>query len=160
MLSTADLFDAHGDALRVLDPHLRNFGGAPTCCGPAVTLKVFEDNTLVRTALEAPGEGCVLVIDGGASLRYALVGDQIAALAVRNGWSGIVVHGAIRDTAEIATMPLAVFALGTNPRKTDKRGEGHAGAVLEINGVTVAPGQWIAADADGVVVATPGLPLP
>ncbi len=159
MVSTADLYDAHGDRLRVLDPALRSYGGAPSCCGPAATVKVFEDNALVRQALEQPGEGRVLVVDGGASLRYALVGDQIAELAVRNRWAGIVVHGAIRDSAAIATLPVAVFALGTNPRKTDKRGEGRSGAALEINGVTIAPGQWIAADSDGVVVAAAGLAL-
>lgn len=121
---TADLCDAHSDDLLVMEPLFSNFGGEPSFGGPAVTLKVFEDNSLVRAALEEAGQGRVLVVDGGASLRCALVGDQLAQLAVHNGWAGIVVQGCIRDSAAIAEMPIGVQAMGTHPLKSVKRGEG------------------------------------
>jgi len=151
--ATADLYDAHAECVQVADPLLRDFGGAVRFAGPIATCKVFEDNTLVRAALEDRGEGRVLVVDGGGSLRCALVGDQIAALAQRNGWSGIVVWGCIRDAAAIARMPIGVKALAANPRKSVKRGEGARDVAVGFAGVRFLPGAWLYADADGILVA-------
>jgi regulator of ribonuclease activity A len=139
--------------LRVLDPIFRDYGGVTAFSGPVATVKVHEDNVLVREALSSPGDGRVLVVDGGASLRYALVGDQLAQLAIDNGWRGIVVSGCIRDAEEMGAMPIGVKALATNPRKSVKRGQGVSGETVEIAGVTVAPGDWLYADRDGVIVA-------
>jgi regulator of ribonuclease activity A len=152
--STCDLCDAHeGDAsLRVLPPLFRSFGGAGGFQGPAATLQCFEDNSSVRSALEERGEGRVLVIDGGASMRCALVGGNLAALAAKNGWAGIVVDGCVRDSAELAAVAIGVRALGLHPLRSAKRGEGRRDAVVRLQGVVVKPGDWIVADADGVVV--------
>lgn len=155
---TADLldrFERHIDAgrLRVMTPMFRSYGGKPAFSGPAMTLKLFEDNSLVRKVLEQPGQGRVLVIDGGGSMRRALVGDQLAALAVKNGWQGIVVWGCIRDSRAIGEMPLGVFALATHPQKTLKRNTGESDLPVVIGGVTVFPGEWIYADEDGVIVS-------
>ncbi len=151
--NTADLCDAHPDRVRVLEPLFSNFGGAAHFHGPVRTLKVHEDNSLVRTALEGAGNGHVLVIDGGGSLRCALVGDQLARLAVTNGWAGIVVHGCIRDSAAIADMPIGVQAMATHPLKSVKRGEGQREIPVQMAGVQIAPGDHIYADDDGIVVA-------
>ena len=125
-LATADLCDSHEDMLRdarlrLVAPMFRSFGGRTAFAGTISTLKLFEDNSFVRKALEQPGNGRVLVIDGGGSLRRALVGDQLAALGVKNGWNGIVVYGCIRDAAAIGTMDIGVLALATHPQKTDKK---------------------------------------
>jgi regulator of ribonuclease activity A len=152
--STCDLCDAHeADAsLRVLPPLFRSFGGAGRFQGPAATLQCFEDNSLVRSALEERGEGRVLVIDGGASMRCALVGGRLAALAMKNGWAGIVVDGCVRDAAELAAAAIGIRALGLHPLRSAKRGEGRRAVAVRLQGVTVRPGDWIVADADGVVV--------
>jgi regulator of ribonuclease activity A len=151
--ATADLWDAHPDVVAVLDPGLLRFGARPRFAGPAHTLAVFEDNSLVRAALETPGRGRVLVVDGGGSLRRALVGDRLAQLAIDHGWSGLVVWGAIRDAGIIDGLPLGLRALGTTPRKSIKRGQGVAGEAVRMLGVTIAPGSWVYADEDGVLVA-------
>ncbi|MCP5201744.1 MAG: ribonuclease E activity regulator RraA [Gammaproteobacteria bacterium] len=153
MVATADLYDAHGETLRVLAPIFRDFGGARIFEGPVATLKVHEDNSLVRAALEQPGEGRVLVVDGGGSLRCALVGDNLAMLGVENGWAGIIVYGCIRDAAPIAALAIGVKALATNPRKSVKKGEGERDVVLRFAEVSIAPGDYLYADEDGVVVA-------
>ena len=119
--ATADLYDAHGEKLRVLAPIFRNYGGVLDFAGPIVTLKVYEDNSLVRAALEEPGEGRVLVVDGGGSLRCALVGDKLAELGHKNGWAGIVVYGCIRDSAPISSIAIGVKAIATNPRRASRR---------------------------------------
>jgi regulator of ribonuclease activity A len=152
--STCDLCDAHeGDALlRVLPPLFRSFGGVPAFQGPAATLQCFEDNSLVRSALEERGEGRVLVIDGGASMRCALVGGNLAALGAKNGWAGIVVDGCVRDGAELAAAGIGIRALALHPLRSSKRGEGRRSAVARLQGVVVKPGDWIVADADGVIV--------
>jgi regulator of ribonuclease activity A len=121
--------------------------------GPVATLKVFEDNSLVRSALAEPGAGRVLVVDGGGSLRCALVGDQLGELAVRNGWAGTVVFGCVRDSVELVRLPLGVMALGANPRRGLKRGEGQSGVPVRFLGVAFRPGQHLYADEDGLVVA-------
>lgn len=149
---TTDLSDAHADA-QVAEPLLRHFGGRRRFHGPIETLRVFEDNALVRAVLEGPGAGRVLVVDGGGSLRCALVGDQLAALAARNGWAGVVVHGCVRDSADLAAIELGVLALATNPRRSVKGGAGERGAELRFAGITLRPGQHLYADEDGVLVA-------
>lgn len=151
--ATADLYDAHGESLRILAPIFRDYGGHTAFAGPVVTLKVFEDNSLVRTALEEPGSARVLVVDGGGSLRCALVGDQLAELGVKNGWAGIVVYGCVRDSGALATLPIGIKAIGTNPRKSIKKGEGSRDAVLRFAEVAIYPGDYLYADGDGVVVA-------
>lgn len=152
-MATADLCDAHAD-LQVCAPILRDFGGASAFQGPIATLKVFEDNALVRATLEQPGCGRVLVVDGGGSLRCALLGGNLGDLACKNGWSGIVVYGCVRDSSELAAQPIGVKALAAHPRKSEKGLHlGHADRVVEFAGVRFAPGAWLYADADGVVVA-------
>lgn len=150
---TADLCDAHEDKVRVLTPMLRSYGGLPSFSGPIVTLKVFEDNSLVRSTLESPGQGQVLVVDGGGSMRCALVGDQLAVLAVNNGWAGMVVFGCIRDAKAIGTMNVGVFALGTHPRKSVKKGIGESGLTVSFGGVDFHPGHCLYADEDGIIVS-------
>lgn len=158
---TTDLCDAHeasiGGDLRVVVPMFRSYGGRAAFCGPIATLKLFEDNSLVRKALEQPGAGRVLVIDGGGSLRRAVVGDQLAALGVKNGWAGIVVYGCIRDSRAIGGMALGVFALATHPQKTVKKNVGEADVPVTFGGVTFHPGEWLYADEDGVLVSRTAL---
>jgi regulator of ribonuclease activity A len=149
--STADLSDAWPQA-RVVSAALRSFGGSPRFGGPAVTVRCPEDNSRVREALSEPGHSRVLVVDGGGSMRCALLGDLLGTLAVDNGWAGVVVWGAVRDAAILATLPLGVVALGTCPRKSTRRGEGQRDLVLDLPGATVRPGDWIYVDADGVLV--------
>jgi regulator of ribonuclease activity A len=151
--ATADLCDAHGVAVRVPELDLRNYGGRVRFCGPVSTLRAWEDNSRVRDAVGEPGEGRVLVVDGGASLRRSMLGDQLARNAVENAWSGIVIIGAIRDTDVIATLDLGVLALATCPRKTDKFDVGQRDVVLHVGGVEIHPGNWLYADADGIVIS-------
>ncbi|TVO59552.1 ribonuclease E activity regulator RraA [Denitromonas ohlonensis] len=153
----ADLCDQFDAEVRVVAPMFHSFGGKPAFSGPITTLKVFEDNSLVRTALEGAGNGRVLVIDGGGSMRCAMVGDQLAVLAVNNGWAGIVVYGCIRDAKAISNMPVGVFALGTHPRKSVKKGAGDADIPVTFGGVTFTPGEMLYADEDGVIVASRAL---
>jgi regulator of ribonuclease activity A len=156
--STPDLCDAHGDAVRVAEPVFRDFGGARRFAGEVETLRVFEDNALVRAALESPGRGRVLVVDGGGSVRTALVGGNLAALAAGNGWSGIVVNGAVRDVAELGAAMVGIKALAASPRKSAKAGAGERGVEVRFAGVTVTPGHYLWADEDGVLVADHPLP--
>lgn len=155
---TADLLDAHESLLRdgtlkVVAPMFRAYGGRRDFSGPIATLKLFEDNSLVRTSLSQPGNGRVLVVDGGGSMRCALVGDQLAQLAVDNHWAGIVVYGCIRDSRAIAGMELGVLALATHPLKSVKRNVGEADVPVTFGGVTFMPGHHLYADDDGVIVA-------
>jgi regulator of ribonuclease activity A len=152
--STCDLCDLHeSDAgLRVLPPLFRALGGVVAFQGAAATLQCFEDNSLVRVALEEPGNGRVLVIDGGGSLRCALVGGNLAAIGAKSGWAGVVIDGCVRDQAEMAALPIGVRALALHPKRSEKRGEGRRNGVVRLQGVTVRPGDWIVADADGVIV--------
>ncbi len=152
-LRTADLCDQHGDAVRVIEEAFADFGGHADFHGRVSTLLAFEDNGKVREALAEPGDGRVLVVDGGGSMRRAMLGDQLAAMAVKNGWSGLVIFGCIRDSVAIAGMALGVKAIGTCPRKTEKLGQGLRDVPLRIGGVDVCPGEWLYADEDGVVVS-------
>lgn len=155
--STCDFCDAHkaddkGD-FRVLPPAFSAFGAVPVFAGPVSTVKCFEDNTLVKAALDSPGEGRVLVVDGGGSLRRALVGGNLAAAAARNGWAGIVVDGCVRDVAELNATAVGIRALALMPLPTEKRNEGQRDVTVQIQGVRVRPGDWLYADADGIVVS-------
>jgi regulator of ribonuclease activity A len=162
--STCDLCDAHkadtDGAFRVLPPAYRDFGGRPRFAGPVSTLRVFEDNSLVKAAVESRGTvdtpagavGRVLVVDGGGSLRRALVGGNLAAAAARNGWAGIVIEGAVRDVAELAACDVGIRALGVVPMPTLKRNEGERDVPVQLQGVWVRPGDWLYADADGIVI--------
>jgi regulator of ribonuclease activity A len=156
--ATTDLCDDNegrlaDGSLRVLSPGFRHFGRHRRFAGPAATLKVFEDNSLVREAVESPGNGRVLVVDGGGSLRCALVGGKLGELAERNGWAGIVVNGCVRDTAELDACAIGIRALDTHPRKSQKRNTGEREVAVQMPGAVVRPGDWIYADADGVLVA-------
>ena len=151
---TADLCDELGADAQVLTPGLIDFGGQMAFAGPVTTLRLHEDNALVRLTLEAPGAGRVLVIDGGASLRCALVGGNLAKLAERNLWSGIVVWGAVRDVSELRECRIGLRALGANPRKSGKGGAGSQDLPVVVGGVAVKPGDWLAADGDGIIVTT------
>ena len=150
--STPDLCDELGDAVRVAEPVFRDFGGVRRFSGEAVTLRVLEDNALVRSTLEEPGRGRVLVVDGGGSLRTALVGGNLAALAAANGWSGLVVYGAVRDVGELAGAAVGIKALAASPRRSARAGAGERGVSLSVAGVSIAPGDMLWADEDGVVV--------
>ena len=156
-IQTTDLCDANEDTVSVVTPMFRSFGGRSAFGGPITTLKLFEDNALVRKTLETAGEGRVLVIDGGGSMRCALLGDQLAELGVRNGWGGIVVYGCIRDSKAIGAMNIGVFALGTHPRKTVKRNTGETDLPVTFGGVTFIPGHYLYADEDGVIVSPTAL---
>lgn len=153
-LKTTDLCDTHADKLRIAAPLLRSFGGNTAFHGRIATLKLFEDNGLVRKVLDTPGNGRVLVIDGGGSLRCALLGDQLAALAVENGWAGVVVWGCIRDSLAISTMNLGVFALATHPQKTVKKNLGDTALTVTFAGIEFRPDDWLYADEDGLIVST------
>ena len=155
---TADICDKyeyliHTGQLRIVSPMFNAYGGRGIFHGPVSTLKLFEDNSLVRKALETPGNGRVLVIDGGGSLRCALVGDQLAKLGVENDWSGIIVYGCIRDAKAIGTMDIGVLALATHPLKSIKKDVGDSDIPVAFGGVAFVPGNHLYADEDGIVVA-------
>jgi regulator of ribonuclease activity A len=167
--ATCDLCDAHkndstGD-FRVLPPVFTDFGKEHKFCGPVVTVKCFEDNTLVKAAVDSSGVmdtpqgkvAAVLVVDGGASLRRALLGGNLGAAAARNGWAGVLIDGCVRDTAELATQAFGIRALAAMPLPTEKRSEGQTGVAVQIQGVWVRPGDWLYADEDGIVVFTKSL---
>ncbi|RZS56580.1 ribonuclease E activity regulator RraA [Sphaerotilus mobilis] len=156
MPATCDLCDVHkadrsGD-FRVLPPVWRSFGGRTAFAGLVVTVKCFEDNTTVKQLLEGPGLGRVLVVDGGGSLRRALVGGNIGAAAARNGWAGVLVDGCVRDVAELAACDVGILALARMPLPTERRVAGEVDVPVQVQGVTVRPGEWLCADVDGVVV--------
>ncbi len=150
--TTPDLSDEH-PGLRVLAPVFRSFGGREAFSGEVVTLACFEDNSFVKSLAEEPGNGRVLVVDGGGSLRKALLGDQIAERYVANGWSGLVIHGAVRDVEILRTLDLGVMALASIPVKTEKRGLGDVGVPVTFAGTTVQAGDYIYVDASGILVA-------
>jgi len=154
---TADLYDEFSESVRVIEPIFQSYGAKSAFGGRVVTLKVFEDNSLVREFLSEPGEERVLVVDGGGSMRCALVGDRLASLAVDNNWVGLVVYGCIRDSHEIASINIGIKALNTNPRKSVKRGAGERAVTLAFGGVTIEPGDYIYCDSDGVLVASEAL---
>lgn len=155
--STCDLCDPRkadtGDDFRALPPVFRHFGGRRRFAGPVRTVRCFEDNTSVKSLLEGPGQGAVLVVDGGGSLRRALLGGNLGAAAAKNGWAGVVIDGCVRDVAELATQAVGIRALASMPLPTEKRNQGQQDLAVQIQGVWVRPGDWLYADEDGMVVS-------
>ncbi|ANE42881.1 ribonuclease E activity regulator RraA [Deinococcus puniceus] len=151
VFATTDLSDAHPEA-QILAPIFRDYGGQPCFSGPAFTLQVFENNPLVRSRLETPGLGRVLVVDGGGSLNCALLGGMLGQFGVQNGWAGIIIHGCVRDTAELRALPIGIRALAAYPRRSGKVAGGEVGVAVTFAGVTIDPGDQIYADQDGILV--------
>ncbi len=151
--STPDLCDDNPKLVRVLEPMMVNFGGRESFAGEIVTIKCHEDNSLVKEQAANPGEGKVMVVDGGGSLRRALLGDMIAANAVENGWEGLVIFGCVRDVDALAELDLGVQALASIPLKTEKRGIGDLNVPVTFGGVTFKPGEYVYADNNGIVVS-------
>jgi regulator of ribonuclease activity A len=157
-LLTTDLCDNHPDKVRVAEPlTFKDYGGAKLFHGQIETVKCFEDNSLVRKALEQNGEGKVLVVDGGGSMRCALLGDMLGELGVKNKWNGIVIYGCIRDSAAMASLQLGVKALATIPLKSNKRNEGQQNIPVRFAGVDFVPGEFLYADEDGIIVSKEAL---
>ena len=167
--STCDLCDLHktdtSGNFRVLPPVFKDFGSLTKFSGPVVTVKCFEDNTLVKAAVDSSGwletasgrVAQVLVVDGGASVRRALLGGNLGAAAARNGWAGVVIDGCVRDTAELSALSVGIRALAAMPLPTEKRNEGQRDVAVQIQGVSVRPGDWLYADEDGIVVSNVAL---
>ena len=152
--ATTDLCDAHPNDLQIVAPIFTDYGGVQAFSGLITTVKLFEDNVLLRAALEEPAAGRVLVVDGGASLRCALMGDQMAALAQQNGWQGIIINGAIRDVNALKKIAIGIKALAACPLKSAKNGWGERDIAVRFAEVIFEPGAWLAADPDGIVVST------
>jgi regulator of ribonuclease activity A len=152
--ATADLVDSHSDVVRSCAAQFRQFGGHGRFCGRVRTVKTYEDNALIKQILSTAGDGAVLVIDGAGSLRTALVGDVIAGLGQRNGWAGLIIYGAVRDTAALAALPLGIKALGSNPWRSSKAGTGQVDVPVSFGGVEFRPGDWLYSDEDGVLVSS------
>jgi regulator of ribonuclease activity A len=150
--ATADLVDTIGPEVRSCDLQFRQFGGRAEFAGPISTVRCFQDNALLKSVLSQPGAGGVLVIDGAGSLHTALVGDVIAELARSNGWAGLVINGAVRDAAALRGIDIGIKALGTNPRKSSKTGDGERDVEIDLGGVTFVPGEIAHSDDDGIVV--------
>ena len=157
-MRTADLMDDFQDQLQSCEIQFRDYGGSKAFWGPCRTVQCHGDNVLLRNFLSEQADGHVLVVDGGGSLFCALMGDQIAAMARKNNWSGVVINGAVRDTIILGKMDFGVKALGSNPRKSQKKGSGRVDIPVSFGKITVAPGNWVYCDEDGVVVAEKELP--
>lgn len=153
---TADLVDDIGPEVRSCDVQFRQFGGRAEFVGLVSTVRCFQDNALLKSVLSQPGDGGVLVIDGDGSLHTALVGDLIAELARSSGWAGLIVNGAVRDSAALRGIDIGIKALGTNPRKSSKTGAGERDVEITLGGVTFVPGEVAYSDDDGVVVVAAG----
>ncbi len=151
-IGVADLCDANEDEIEVCELQMRDYGGRTAFSGPIRTVRCHEDNSLVKATLAEPGEGCVLVVDGGGSLHRDLLGDMLGADEVKNGWAGVVVNGAVRDSAVLGTLDLGVKALGTHPMRSVKRGEGMVDVPVAFGGVVFVPGDRLYADEDGIAV--------
>lgn len=156
---TPDLCDAYPD-VAVVEPVFANFGGRDSFGGQIVTVKCFEDNSVVKAQVEQPGKGKVMVVDGGGSLRRAMLGDMLAARAADNGWEGIIIYGCVRDVDVLADINLGVQALGSHPMKTEKRNIGDLNVEVTFGGVTFRPGEYVYADNNGIIVATHELKMP
>jgi regulator of ribonuclease activity A len=156
--ATADLCDAAGERCQSCAIPFRQFGGRRAFAGRIRTVRCHADNALVRRALETLSAGEVLVVDGGGFLGAALLGDQLATLGLRNGWAGVVIHGAVRDSVALAQMDFGVKALGTNPRRSEKHGLGESDVAVTFGGVVFTPGHWLYSDDDGLLVAAEPLP--
>jgi len=154
---TADLCDEHSETIQIALPGMLSYGGKARFSGRIVTLKLFEDNSLLRDMLSNGGEGQVIVVDGGGSMRCALLGDMLASNAVNNSWGGLVINGCIRDSADIAKMNIGIRALGTHPLKSVKRGNGEVNVPVSFSNVEFIPGDYLYADEDGIIVAPEAL---
>ena len=154
--ATCDLCDAHKqspvESFRSIAMVFKNFGAASRFTGPVQTIKCYEDNTLVKAAVESPGLGRVLVVDGGASLKRALLGGNLGMAAAKNGWAGLLIDGCVRDIAELAPLPIGILALASQPMPTDRKGQGLGDIPVQIQGVWVNPGDILFADPDGIVL--------
>lgn len=157
--TTPDLCDAYPQ-VGVVEPLFRDFGGKSAFSGRIVTIRCTEDNSRVREQVQGEGSGRVLVVDGGGSLRHALLGDMLAEKAVANGWAGLLINGGVRDVEVLANLPIGIKALAPTPMKTEKRGLGDVDVPVRFGGVSFVPGQWLYADANGVIVAETELTLP
>jgi regulator of ribonuclease activity A len=151
--ATADLVDAHSDVVQSCEAQFRQYGGRVRFHGPIRTIKSTEDNALVKQTLATAGNGAVLVIDGAASLRCALVGDLMAGAAEKNGWAGLVIWGAVRDTVALAGLDVGIKALGSNPWRSSKNGTGQVDVPVSFGGVEFRPGSWLYSDEDGILVS-------
>jgi regulator of ribonuclease activity A len=149
-MSTSDVFDAHPGAV-TCEIQFRQFGGVSVFSGGIATVRCHEDNVLIKQALAQPGDGRILVVDGGGSYRCALLGDNVAGLAVEHGWAGLVVNGCVRDVAALARLPVGIKALGTNPRPSGKTGDGELDVPVTFGGATFVPGAMLYSDEDGLV---------
>jgi regulator of ribonuclease activity A len=153
-MKTTDICDEYGDLVKVAQPlGFRHYGGRNTFSGRIETIKCHEDNSLVRTAVATPGKGKVLVVDGGGSLRCALLGDLLGDMAQKNAWEGILIYGCIRDSEVIATLDIGVMALSTHPRKSEKRNMGVTNLTVQFAGMDFVPGHYLYADLDGIVAS-------
>ena len=156
VLPTCDLCDRFKDdasgSFRVLPPVFRDFGARRRFHGPVSTVKCFEDNSFVKAAVESPGQGRVLVVDGGGSLRRALLGGNLGAAAARNGWAGVLIDGCVRDVAELAAFDIGIRALASMPLPPHKLQQGERDVPVRVQGVWVRPGEWLVADEDGIVI--------
>ncbi|MCR8720415.1 ribonuclease E activity regulator RraA [Pseudomonas syringae USA007] len=157
---TPDLCDAYPEQVQVVEPMLSNFGGRDSFGGQIVTLKCFEDNSLVKEQVELDGKGKVLVVDGGGSLRCALLGDMLAEKAAKNGWEGLVIYGCVRDVDMLAQTDLGVQALASYPKRSEKRGVGQLDVPVTFGGVTFRPGEYLYADNNGVIISPSPLTMP
>jgi len=153
MRPTTDLYDDHEETCETCSVQFRDLGGRRRFFGRIRTVKCFHDNVLFRALLSEPGDGGVIVVDGGGSTARALMGDMLAARARDNGWAGVIINGAIRDSAEIAGIDIGVKALGVNPAKSEKKGEGETDVELHFGGARFRPGAWVYCDADGILVS-------
>jgi len=151
--TTPDLYDEHLEDVQTLMPMLDHFGGIESFCGQVVTVKCFEDNSVVKSQAAEPGDGRVMVVDGGGSLRCALMGDQIALTAHKNGWAGILINGCVRDVVDMMSMEFGIMAIASTPRKSTRRGEGQLDIPIHFGDVTFHPGDWVYADLNGVLVS-------
>ncbi|SMD38222.1 regulator of ribonuclease activity A [Reichenbachiella faecimaris] len=152
-VATADLWDQHGADMHCVDPIFRSYGAKTSFQGEITTLKLYEDNSLVRKQLATPGKGKVLIVDGGGSFRCALVGDQLAELAIQNEWEGLIIYGCIRDSAVINTLPIGIKALNTSPVKSIKKDQGEIDISVKFGSTLFVPGYYVYADEDGVLVS-------
>ncbi len=157
---TPDLCDAYPDLVQVVEPLFSNFGGRDSFGGEIVTIKCFEDNSLVKDQVDVDGTGKVMVVDGGGSLRRALLGDMLAEKAARNGWEGLIIYGCVRDVDVLAQTELGIQALASHPMKTDKRGIGDLNVPVIFCGVTFRPGEYVYADNNGIIVSPEPLSMP
>ena len=153
MKSVPDLCDEYSETVQVLEPIFSNYGGHERFSGPIVTVKCFEDNSLVKVLVDTPGDGRVIVVDGGGSMRRACLGDMLADKASKNGWSGFLIYGCIRDVDEISSIRIGVQALGIHPMKTEKKGAGEQQITVAFAGVSIQPNEYLYADNNGVIIS-------